>query len=64
MDEEFDKEYFIIEHTFSNNNKLRTSPIYSWPEAVSEYHFYANQFGKAKIRLLKCLLKIEEVYVI
>jgi hypothetical protein len=64
MNEEFDKEYFVIEHAVSSGNKLSTSPIYSWPEAVSEYHFYTNQFGKTKVRLLRCTVMIEEIDVI
>jgi len=61
---DYDEEYFVIEHTHACSNKLRTSHILSWPEAVSEYHFYVNQFGKNKIKLLRCLVKIEELDVL
>lgn len=66
MADEFDynEEYFVIEHANSCGNKLKTSPILSWPEAVSEYHFYSNQFGKDKIKLLRCMVKIEELDVL
>jgi hypothetical protein len=61
---DYDEEYFVIEHVHSRGNKLKTSPILSWTEAVSEYHFYVNQFGKDKIKLLRCMVKIEELDVL
>jgi hypothetical protein len=62
-DEEFDEEYYVIEYTISSNRKLKTSHIITWHEAVSEYNFYFNQFGKNKVKLLRCLIKVEELSI-
>ena len=62
--DEYDEEYYVIEHNISSGRKLKTSHISSWDEAVSEYNFYSHQFGKNRVRLLRCLVKIEELDVL
>jgi hypothetical protein len=63
MNDNFDKQYYVIEHTNRNGDKFRTSNFYYYSDVLPEYNFYVNQFGKSNVKVFKCVVKVEEIII-